>query len=228
MTEVRARHEARTSASFHSPLPRCTRLKETLVNPRETSQALVHRWKEKMQDSRSSLPRGTGQLPGEGWTWCAGCCPANPGIPVLREEGGSQRFLVGLGCKSPPSVPGAPFHPEEPGFQGGPGQGAAGDPCSRHWADLGPGWSRGGKGVPQLEWVTHGTRQDKVWHPPCAPSWSLTNPRATSSTGQSCRSWGGPVIIHVQSQRRTHSPAWLCQAFPGHASTGHLEWQPCW
>lgn len=48
--------------------------------------------------------------------------------------------------------------------------------CSLLLADLGPGWSRGGKCVPvlpQLEWVTTAqgsTRQDEAWDPPCAHS----------------------------------------------------------
>lgn len=112
------------------------------MNPREISQALVRRWKEKMQDSRSSPPQGTGQLPGEGWTWCVGCCPVNPGIPVLREEGGSQQFLVGLSCKSPPSPAWSSFSPRRAWLSGGPWAGSC-------WGPLLPALGRSGARVEQ-------------------------------------------------------------------------------
>lgn len=80
--------------------------------------------------------------------------------------------MLDLAANLPP-LPEVPFHPEEPGFQSGSGQGA---PRELLLADLGPGWSRGGKCVPvlpQLEWVTTAqgsTRQDEAWDPPCAHS----------------------------------------------------------
>lgn len=164
MTEVRARHKARISASFHSPLASCTWLKETLLKLREISQAQMEGEVAGLTFKSTSR---TGELPGEGWTWWVLLSKSR--APVLGERKGSA-----IPCWTRLQIP-LPylkflFIQESLAFKWALGRELLQTPAPGR---SGPGWSRGGKGVPvipQLEWVTHGTGQDKAWDPLCAHS----------------------------------------------------------